>query len=111
MPGHPLFNFLAAAFAMHRAAANSREHQLLIRFVMQINCGFETAKRLRNFIHDLVDQFVEIKDGADLLRCLLQLNQVLDLLNMQIANRGVIGAHYRGTGSHGNLVTDWMTIG
>src|SRR5437762_2644033 len=76
---------------------------------MQINCGFKTAKRLRNFIDDLVDQFIEIKDRAEFLRGLLQLDQVFDLLNVQITNCGVIGDDCRGTRSHANLVVDWMT--
>ncbi len=35
-------------------------------------------------VHDFIDQLIEIEDGGDLLRCFLQLEQILDLLQFKL---------------------------
>src|SRR6267154_5664241 len=56
---------------------------------------------MSNVVHDLIDKLVEIEDGADFLRCLLQPLQVLDLLAKQGANgRGTVIVHCPGNSGH-----------
>ena len=72
-------------------------------FVVQVDIGLDAAERRRQIIYDFVDQPVEVKDRADLLRRLLQLQQILDLAGSQLVGGWMFGRNHSGDGRHGCL--------
>ena len=65
---------------MKHAAMNAGRFQFAMLFVVQIEIGLHATECARHVVHDLVDQFVEVEDGSDLPRPLLQLEEMFDLL-------------------------------
>ena len=63
---------------MYCAAMYTGQHQFAILGFMQVDVEFHAAERAGNVVHDLVDEFVQVENGADLLRCFLQLQQFLN---------------------------------
>ncbi len=51
--------------------------------VVQVDAGFQTAKGLRDFVDDAVNQLVEIENRRDSLRGLLHALQVIDKIGGQ----------------------------
>src|SRR5690242_16042747 len=51
---------------------------------------------------NFVDELIEIEDGGNLLRGFLQLEEILNLIELQVAGSGVIGAGYGYAGGHGS---------
>jgi hypothetical protein len=72
---------------MDAASVNAHHHHLCAAFVVQINARFHAPKRARNLVHNLFNKLIEVEDGADFLRCLLQPLQIFYLVAKQGANR------------------------
>jgi hypothetical protein len=57
--------------------------QFAVVFVMEIEIGFHATERASHVVHDLIDEFVQIEDGSDLPRPLLQFEEMLYLLQRE----------------------------
>jgi hypothetical protein len=78
VPNHSfLADLQTMSFTVQVAAVHTCKHHFSACFIVQVDAGFEAAKRRPgNFLHDAVDELVEIEDGGDFLRSLLQALQV-----------------------------------
>ena len=69
--------------------------------VMQIEISLHAPEIAGYIIHHLIDQFIQIENGRDLLRPFLQLEQMLNLLELDGTGRDGIGDGSSWTRSHG----------
>ncbi len=67
---------------MNGAAVDAGHLQFAPLLVMQIDIGFHAAEGGGDIVHNLVDQFVQIEDGGNLLRPLLQFQQMVNLVEL-----------------------------
>ena len=67
---------------------NAGHLQLAALFVVQINGGFHAAEGRSHVVHNSGDQLIEIEDGRNFLRPLLQFKQMLDLIELHRGNTG-----------------------
>jgi hypothetical protein len=51
--------------------------------VVQIDVRIQTSKRTGNLVYDLINELIEVKDGADFLSGLLQLEEILHLIQIK----------------------------
>ena len=61
---------------------HARHLQLAALFVVQVDVGFDAAKCRGHVVHNFVDQFIEIENGRNLLRPLLQFEQMFNLIDL-----------------------------
>src|SRR5262249_60713238 len=73
LAGQTLGDGPALALVRLGAAVHRREMEFVA--IHQQNAGLDAAKIHRNAMNDRVEEFVELKDGSDLLRRLLQRKQ------------------------------------
>src|SRR5262249_29229480 len=77
MPNHSVLSDLQPVSLVKETTAPHRgQHHLVPLFIVQIDTGFHAVKPLRYFVHNAFDQLVEIKDGRDRLRRLLDALQL-----------------------------------
>ena len=67
---------------------NAGHLQLAALFVVQIDGGFHAAEGRSHVVHNFGDQLIEVEDGRNLLRPLLQFEQMLDLIELHGADGG-----------------------
>src|SRR5580704_10322166 len=75
-----LANLQTMALVVDAASVYTGEYHLPALFIVQVDAGLYTAEGTRHVIHDVVDEGIEVEDGSDLLRRLLQLLQFLYLI-------------------------------
>src|ERR1035437_6977938 len=90
------------------AAMGARQQQFASLLVVQVDVRIQTSERTGDLVYDLINELVEVKDGANFLSCLLQLKEILHLIQIKEARvRGKrcrevwIGCH----GSAPNTIT------
>ena len=86
---------------MNRAAVHPGHFQFCTFRVMQIQIRLHAPKVARDIVHDLIDQLIEIENGRDLVRPLLQLEQIFNLLEVHGTTGCGIGEGGSWTCSHG----------
>jgi hypothetical protein len=69
------------------AAVDTGKNDLIMAVIAKINVGFDTSEGDRDIVYDLVDELVEIEDGADFLGCFLHAKQVINLILPQGVRR------------------------
>jgi len=67
------------ALFMNGAAPLACQHQFAALRIVQVDIDLDAAERTGDVVHDLVDQFVEVEDGVDLLGSLLKFEKVLEV--------------------------------
>ena len=68
---------------------------------MKIDIRFHTTEGVRDVIHYAVNQFIEVKNRTDPLRCLLQFYEIVDLIDADgMGDCVIVGSDPRG-GCHG----------
>ncbi len=58
-------------------------HHVAVLFVVQVDAGFQATEGVHDFVHDAVDELVEIKNRGDFLRGLLHALQIFDQIGRQ----------------------------
>ena len=58
---------------------NAGGFQFAMRFVVQIEIGLHASECAGDVVYDVIDQLVEIKNGGDLPRPFLQLEEMFNL--------------------------------
>jgi hypothetical protein len=66
------------ATAVHGAAANARQDQPVLFRLAEIKIDFDSFERVRNFLHEALDDFVEVEGGSDALGGFLEANELRD---------------------------------
>ena len=81
---------------MNGAAVYASCFQFAVLCVVQVEVGLHTSKGARHVVHHVIDQLIEIENGRDFARPLLQLLEVLNLLDLYGADADRIsGGHGR----------------
>src|SRR5579863_8387204 len=103
VPDHSFHtDFQPMTLAMYAATPHSGKHHLAVFLVMQVNACFQAAKRLSDFIDDIIDELVKIKDRRDALRGFLHALQVFDDIGGQTSDGKNSGHSGTGEGGHRN---------
>ena len=90
---HAFPDLQAVAWAVEFAAGaamGAHQRQFAALLVVQVDVGIQTSEGTGDLVHHLIHQLVEIKDGADFLSGLLQLEEILHLIEIK-------GARVRGS--------------
>ena len=83
---HSFANFQTvsgAAEVAATAAMSAHQRQFAALLVVQVDVRIQTSERTGNLVYDLIDQLIEVKDGADFLSGLLQLEKILHLIEIE----------------------------
>ena len=102
---HALANFQAvtrAAQFASGATVGADQRQLAALLVVQVDVRIKASKRPGNLVYDLVDELIEVKDGADFLGSLLQLEEILHLIKHKQGRVRGSGCGGVWTGCHGS---------
>jgi hypothetical protein len=65
------------------AAVSAHQGQFAALFVVKIDVRIQASEGMGDLVHDLIDEPVEVKDGADFLSGFLQLEKLLDLIEIK----------------------------
>ena len=75
----------AVPLAMQGATLHASKNQFGVGLVVKKNFGFHAAKRNGHIVYDLIYELIQIEDRGNFLRGLLQLEEILHLVNVQLA--------------------------
>jgi hypothetical protein len=67
------------------AAVGTHQRQFAPLFVVQVNVRIQTSEGTSDLVYNLINQLVKVKDGADFLSGLLQLEEILHLIQIKQA--------------------------
>ena len=82
---HSFANFQAVPGATELAAIaamGARERQFAALWVVEVDVRIQTPEGAGDLVYDLIDELIEVKDGADFLSCRLQLEKILYLIQI-----------------------------
>ena len=89
------------SLAVQGAAMDAGHLQLAALFVVQIDGCFHAAECRGHVVHNFGDQLIEIEDGRNLLRPLLQFEQMLNLIELHGTDSGRVRNNGSWACSHG----------
>ena len=83
---HAFPNFQAVAGAVELAAGaamGAHQRQFAALLVVQVDVRIQTSEGAGDLVYDLINELIEVKDGADFLSGLLQLEEILHLIQIK----------------------------